>query len=118
MATADFTPASELPVLNLNPLHDILDKRFLKEGVHCGLCLDACPTCRVLGPEGDSPRGRIFQVRQVYEGRISPDDLDFREHIYACLDCRACQTACPSGVQYGVIVEAARSIAEPPSVAE
>ena len=96
-----------------NPLHALLDKKVLKECVHCGLCLDFCPTYRLLGHEADSPRGRIYQVRQVYEGKVSPDDPDFREHIYACLDCRACQTACPSGVQYGTIIEAARAVAEP-----
>jgi glycolate oxidase iron-sulfur subunit len=94
-------------------IQDILDKKLLKECVHCGLCLDYCPTYRLLGHEADSPRGRIYQVRQVYEGKISPDDPDFRQHIYACLDCRACQTACPSGVRYGAIVEAARAVAEP-----
>jgi glycolate oxidase iron-sulfur subunit len=66
-----------------------------------------------MGHEADSPRGRIYQVRQVYEGKVSADDPDFRQHIYACLDCRACQTACPSGVQYGAIVEAARAVSEP-----
>jgi glycolate oxidase iron-sulfur subunit len=96
-----------------NPLHALLDKKLLKECVHCGLCLDFCPTYRLLGHEADSPRGRIYQIRQVYEGKRSADDPDFREHIYACLDCRACQTACPSGVQYGAIIEAARAVAEP-----
>ena len=96
-----------------NPLHQILDKKLLKECVHCGLCLDYCPTYRVLGHEADSPRGRIYQIRQVYEGKVSADDPDFRQHMYACLDCRACQTACPSGVQYGAIIEAARAVAEP-----
>jgi glycolate oxidase iron-sulfur subunit len=99
-------------------LRSILDKQVLKECVHCGLCLDYCPTYRVLGHEADSPRGRIYQVRQVYEGRISADDPDFREHIYACLDCRACQTACPSGVRYGTIVEAARAVAPPANESE
>jgi glycolate oxidase iron-sulfur subunit len=94
-------------------IQDILDKKLLKECVHCGLCLDYCPTYRVLGNEADSPRGRIYQIRQVYEGKISPEDPDFRKHIYACLDCRACQTACPSGVQYGAIIEAARAVSEP-----
>jgi glycolate oxidase iron-sulfur subunit len=99
--------------LKTSRLHDLLDKKLLKECVHCGLCLDYCPTYRVLGHEADSPRGRIYQIRQVYEGKVSPDDPDFREHMYACLDCRACQTACPSGVQYGAIIEAARAVAEP-----
>jgi glycolate dehydrogenase iron-sulfur subunit len=107
-----------LAVSNPNPLHALLDKKVLKECVHCGLCLDFCPTYRLLGHEADSPRGRIYQVRQVYEGKISPDDPDFREHIYACLDCRACQTACPSGVQYGTIIEAARAVAEPVNASE
>ena len=99
-------------------LRDLLDKKLLKECVHCGLCLDYCPTYRVIGHEADSPRGRIYQIRQVYEGKISAEDPDFREHIYACLDCRACQTACPSGVQYGVIIEAARAVAEPVNPSE
>jgi len=99
-------------------LQQILDKKLLKECVHCGLCLDYCPTYRVLGHEADSPRGRIYQVRQVYEGKVSADDADFRQHIYACLDCRACQTACPSGVQYGAIIEAARAVTAPPNAAE
>jgi glycolate oxidase iron-sulfur subunit len=101
-----------------NPLHALLDKALLKECVHCGLCLDFCPTYHVLGHEADSPRGRIYQIRQVYEGKVSPDDPDYREHIYACLDCRACQTACPSGVQYGAIIEAARAASEPVNPSE
>jgi glycolate oxidase iron-sulfur subunit len=104
--------------LAVSELHELLDKKLLKECVHCGLCLDYCPTYRVLGHEADSPRGRIYQIRQVYEGKVSPDDVDFRQHIFACLDCRACQTACPSGVQYGAIIEAARAIAEPVNPSE
>lgn len=99
-------------------LREELDKSLLKQCVHCGLCLDYCPTYLALGLENDSPRGRIYQVRQVYEGRISPDDPKFQLHIHQCLDCRACQTACPSGVQYGKIIEAARAIASPPNPIE
>jgi len=61
-------------------LPDILDKKLLKECVHCGLCLDYCPTYRLLSNEADSPRGRIYQIRQVYEGKVSPDDADTADH--------------------------------------
>src|SRR5581483_9795865 len=76
--------------------------------VHCGLCLNHCPTYRVLGMEMDSPRGRIYQVLQVDSGRLAIGD-SFVTHIDRCLDCRACETACPSGVQYGHPVERARA---------
>jgi glycolate oxidase iron-sulfur subunit len=75
--------------------------------VHCGLCLNACPTYRELRVEMDSPRGRIYQMVQVSNGAaISPS---YVEHIELCLACRGCETACPSGVQYGRLVEAARA---------
>ncbi len=79
-----------------------------KTCVHCGLCLQHCPTYRVLGLEMDSPRGRIYQALLVDEGRLPLAD-SYVLHIDRCLGCRACETACPSGVQYGRIVERARA---------
>ncbi len=76
--------------------------------VHCGLCLNACPTFRVLGEEMDSPRGRIYQIAQADAGRL-PLEGAMQLHLDRCLDCRACETACPSGVEYGKILEAARA---------
>ena len=76
--------------------------------VHCGLCLNACPTYRELRVEMDSPRGRIYQMVQVSNGEVPIND-SYIEHIELCLACRGCETACPSGVQYGRLVEAARA---------
>ena len=75
--------------------------------VHCGLCLNACPTYRDLGLEMDSPRGRIYQMAQVAAG--APITESYIGHIDLCLACRGCETACPSGVPYGRMVEAARA---------
>jgi glycolate oxidase iron-sulfur subunit len=76
--------------------------------VHCGFCLNACPTYTRLGHEGDSPRGRLDLMRAVVEGRLEPDDPAFRLHIDRCLGCRACEPVCPSGVPYGFLLERAR----------
>jgi glycolate oxidase iron-sulfur subunit len=81
--------------------------------VHCGLCLNQCPTYRTLRLEPDSPRGRIHLVRAAADGRLELDN-GFKHHLYLCLLCRACETACPSGVQYGRIAERARAILGPP----
>jgi glycolate oxidase iron-sulfur subunit len=92
---------------NLNnseaPLQKDLDKC-----VHCGLCLNACPTYRELGLEMDSPRGRIYQMVQITTGQAEMSDA-YVEHMDLCLACRGCETACPSGVQYGKLIEAARA---------
>lgn len=83
-------------------------RKDLDTCVHCGLCLNACPTYRELGLEMDSPRGRVYQMLRVHEGRAEID-LSYESHIDLCLACRACETACPSGVPYGRLVEAARA---------
>lgn len=85
---------------------DVPQEADLRKCVHCGLCLNACPTYRELGVEMDSPRGRIYQMVEVSEGR-SPISEDYIEHIELCLACRSCETACPSGVQYGRLIEGA-----------
>jgi glycolate oxidase iron-sulfur subunit len=79
----------------------------LYQCVHCGLCLNQCPTYRALPLEPDSPRGRIHLVQAAANGRINLGRR-FREHLYLCLLCRACETACPSGVKFGHIAETAR----------
>jgi glycolate oxidase iron-sulfur subunit len=72
--------------------------------VHCGLCTAACPTYVETGNENDSPRGRIYLMRSVTDGRLELSQ-EVRRHLELCLDCRACETACPSGVQYGKLIE-------------
>ena len=76
--------------------------------VHCGLCLASCPTFSELGTEMDSPRGRIFLIKSLAEGRIGLSDSTV-EHLSLCLDCRACETVCPAGVPYGRLIEAAKA---------
>ncbi|MEE2668426.1 MAG: heterodisulfide reductase-related iron-sulfur binding cluster [Gemmatimonadota bacterium] len=79
--------------------------------VHCGFCLPACPTYVRLGDENDSPRGRLHLMRAVVEGRLDAGSDAFQMHIDRCLGCRACEPVCPSGVQYGILLESAREAA-------
>jgi glycolate oxidase iron-sulfur subunit len=76
--------------------------------IHCGLCLEACPTYVITGDENDGPRGRLYLMRAVGEGRIPVDSPSFERHIDRCLGCRACEQVCPAGVEYGQLLEAAR----------
>ena len=76
---------------------------IIKDCVHCGMCLGTCPTYGVLGDEQDSPRGRIYQIKNMLEGQA--DLASVQQHLDRCLTCRSCETTCPSGVQYGHLLE-------------
>jgi glycolate oxidase iron-sulfur subunit len=84
-----------------------LDYEELLACVHCGFCLPTCPTYAELGQESDSPRGRIYLIKALADGRLALTD-SVTTHLSRCLDCRACETACPAGVRYGHLIEAAK----------
>ena len=85
-------------------------REVAKDCVHCGFCLPACPTYQLWAEEMDSPRGRIYLVNQILDGaELTPAAA---EHFDRCLGCMACMTACPSGVQYDQLIEAARAWTE------
>src|SRR5262245_40821318 len=90
---------------------DFVDPNKFFDCVHCGLCLSFCPTYVELGTEMDSPRGRIATMRSLHEGRFELD-AEVVRHLDLCLGCRACETACPSGVHYGELIEGARPFIE------
>ena len=104
MSTPTHTSApAPAGVLNLHGL----SVDGVNQCVHCGLCLAYCPTFSELGTEMDSPRGRIFTIKSLAEGRMSLTD-SVAQHLSLCLDCRACETVCPAGVPYGRLIEAAK----------
>jgi glycolate oxidase iron-sulfur subunit len=102
---------AEPGVISSNPVRDVCDYELLFDCVHCGLCAEACPTYIVTRCEMDSPRGRIYLMKSLAEGRIELDD-DAARHLDLCLGCRGCETACPSGVHYGRLIEGARAFVE------
>ena len=108
MSSGSTTPTCALPGTPL-----ALASKGLDACVHCGFCLQACPTYVNLEDENDSPRGRLVLMRRMLEGEIPLDDPTTAQHIDRCLGCRACETACPSGVPYGELLEATRATMAP-----
>jgi glycolate oxidase iron-sulfur subunit len=101
-------PAAFLP---RSPARNVVDYELLFDCVHCGLCLESCPTYVITRAEMDSPRGRIYLMKALSEGHLDLD-RDAVRHLDLCLECRGCETACPSGVRYGRLIERARSYVE------
>lgn len=93
-----------------NTLEGEVAERILRSCVHCGFCLATCPTYQVLGNELDSPRGRIYLMKQVLEGATPTARTQM--HLDRCLTCRNCETTCPSGVEYGKLLDIGRHIVE------
>ena len=109
-ATANQTLAAvpnAIASMPARPLRDIVNYELLLDCVHCGLCLQACPTYVLTRAEMDSPRGRIYLMKALAEGTLELD-ADAVRHLDLCLECRGCETACPSGVHYGKLIEQAR----------
>ena len=100
-----------MPEPTTGPVRDVVDYELLFDCVHCGLCLEACPTYILTRSEMDSPRGRIYQMKALAEGRLDLD-ADVVHHLDFCLGCRGCETACPSGVHYGALIEQTRAWVE------
>ena len=104
---SDQTPTADVLATNATPTHCVgsgIDYQRFLDCVHCGLCTASCPTYLETGNENDSPRGRIYLMRAVTDGRLDLTET-VKGHLDLCLDCRSCETACPSGVQYGRLIE-------------
>jgi glycolate oxidase iron-sulfur subunit len=99
------------PPAKLQPARNVVDYDLLFDCVHCGLCLEACPTYLATRAEMDSPRGRVYLMKALAEGKLELD-ADAARHLDLCLGCRGCETACPSGVHYGRLIEDARAYVE------
>jgi glycolate dehydrogenase iron-sulfur subunit len=99
------------PSVKARPVRDVVDYELLFDCVHCGLCLEACPTYLATRVEMDSPRGRVYLMKALAEGKLELD-ADAARHLDLCLGCRGCETACPSGVHYGRLIEDARAYVE------
>ncbi len=97
---------TELPASELNTEDGKLADSILRSCVHCGFCNATCPTYQILGDENDGPRGRIYLIKQLLEGKAA--DVTSREHLDRCLTCRNCETTCPSGVQYAKLLDIGR----------
>jgi glycolate oxidase iron-sulfur subunit len=105
MTTTTEPGRTALPLVQHNHAHGAnIDYELFLDCVHCGLCTSACPTYVELGTEMDSPRGRIYLMRAVTDGRLELTP-EVKHHLDLCLDCRSCESACPSGVQYGKLIE-------------
>ncbi|MGA0920162.1 MAG: heterodisulfide reductase-related iron-sulfur binding cluster [Gemmatimonadaceae bacterium] len=107
MAHESLTPPTAPCALPDSPL--AAARAGLDRCVHCGFCLPACPTYLALEDENDSPRGRLLLMGALLEGTVAPDDAIVGQHLDRCLGCRGCETACPSGVPYGHLLEATRA---------
>jgi glycolate oxidase iron-sulfur subunit len=119
MATVPKDPAGialseqDMPavIVRQGAVRDVVDYELLFDCIHCGLCLESCPTYVITRAEMDSPRGRIYLMKALAEGRLELD-RDAVRHLDLCLECRGCETACPSGVRYGRLIEHARGYIE------
>ena len=100
---------ADINILNNFNGPDAPDVDVIRSCVHCGFCLSSCPTYRITQRERSSPRGRIWLMKQVSTGKLELLDPIFEEEMSLCLNCRACEAVCPSGVHYGEILEASRA---------